>query len=73
MKELIFKKLAENEFVELETEDSLLTIYFRKFFSTEKSYLFELNAKAIDSCKTKKTAINKISNYIQKGFVLSDI
>lgn len=73
MESKIFKILEENEFVEMETQNDMLTIYFRKFFGTKKEYLFQLNAKAVDDCKTKKTANKKIEKYISRGFVLSDI
>ncbi len=72
MKEHILKLLEHNEFVEMETEDSFLTIWFRKFFGTEKEFHFNLNAKAVDGCKTKRTALKKIDEFINKGFVLCE-
>jgi hypothetical protein len=70
MKEQILKLLEENGMVEMEREDSLLTIWFRKFFGTKKEFNFQLNAKSVDGCKTKKTALKKIDGFINKGFVL---
>lgn len=70
MKEQILKLLEENGIVEMETEESLLTIWFRKFFGTEKEFHFQLNAKPVDGCKTKKTALKKIDEFINKGFEL---
>jgi len=63
-------KQLEDGFVEMETEDDMLTIYYRKFFSQKKTWLFEYNCKAVYDCKTKKTAIKKINEYINKGFKL---
>lgn len=66
--EQIIQELEEETFIELTTEDDLLIISFRKFFGTEKEFLFVLNAKAVGSCKTKKTALKKIEGFLQKGF-----
>ena len=69
--EVILGKLDEEGEVELETEDSMLTIRFRKFFGTEKEYNFQLNAKAVDGCKSRSTATKKIEHWINQGFKIA--
>lgn len=72
MKEKILKLLEENGLIEMETENDLLIIRFRKFFGSQKEFHFELNAKPVDGCKTKRTALRKIENYINIGFILKE-
>lgn len=67
MKEQILKLLEENGIVEMETEESLLTIWFREFFGANKEFHFQLNAKPVDGCKTKKTALKKLTSLLIKG------
>ena len=64
----ILKTLEQEGMVEMETIKDILTIRFRKFFGTQKEFNFELNCKAVDGCKTKKTALKKIQQFIDKGF-----
>lgn len=73
MKTRILELLKQDGLVELETQESLLVIRFQKFFGVKKEFHFELNAKAVDSCKTEKSALNKIESFINRGFVLSEI
>lgn len=73
MKNRILELLKQHGLVELETEESVLVIRFRKFFGVNKEFHFELNARAIDSCKTEKAALNRIESFIDRGFVLSEI
>ena len=70
MNEDLLKSLMKTGLIEMETEDSMLTIRYRKFFGTEKEFHFELNCKAVYGCKTKKTALKKIKEFINKGFTL---
>ena len=69
---LILEHLEKNESVMLETEDSILEIVLKPFFSDKKQFLFMLNSRAVDSCKTKKAGIKKISGWIEKGFILQE-
>ena len=71
--ENIMNLLESEELVEMETDREMLSISFRKFFGTEKEFLFILNCKPIFDCKTKKTAIKKIDSFIDKGFKLTNI
>ena len=70
MKDQILDLLKENGSVDMETEDSILTIRYQRFYGTEKQFNFELNAKAVDDCKTKVTALTKIQKYLELGFKL---
>jgi ribosomal protein S8 len=72
MKEEILKILQDEGFVYMESQnDKMLNIYHRKFYGTEKEFLFELNAKAVYSCKTKTSALKKIQEYIDRGFAIA--
>ncbi len=68
----IILQLKKDESIELETEDSMLTIRHRKFFGTDKEFNFELNAKAVFGCKTDKAAKRKIEEFIAKRFKLTE-
>jgi hypothetical protein len=69
----ILEILKKEEIIELETSQHILTIRFRKFFGTEKEFNFELNCKSIDGCKTDKTALKKIQQFIDKGFSIFEM
>ena len=64
----ILELLKENESIEMETQDHLLTIWFKKFFGNEREFLFQLNGKAVSGCKTEKTALKKIQSFLNEGF-----
>ena len=66
----ILELLKKDESVDLETENDILTIWFRKFFGTKKEFHFELNCKPIKGCKTDKTALKVIDEFLNKGFKL---
>ena len=68
----IIETLNETGIVELENNDSIIVIRFRKFFGTDKSFNFELNCKPVFGCKGKATANKKITKLIASGFVLSE-
>lgn len=70
MESEITLKLEQDGLVEMETEDSILTIRFRKFFGSEKEFHFELNAKGDDGRNTKKTALKKVRAFVDEGFKL---
>jgi hypothetical protein len=70
MNNRILSTLITDGFVEMETDDSLLEIKFRKFFGQKEEFLFILNAKAIFGCKAKKTALKKIDEFINIGFTM---
>ena len=68
MKEEIIKFLKENETIDLCDGDNVLTIYYKKFYSQGTEYLFILNSSAIYFCKTEKSALNKIDEFLKKDF-----
>ena len=70
MIEDILNKLKIDEFCELESKDSCLTIYYRRYFHHYKEFHFVLNAKPIYGCKMPKTAKSKIETYLNSGFSL---
>lgn len=65
---LIHSRLVAHESIEMESEDSLLIVWYREFFGVNKEYLFQLNGKAIYGCKTKQIALKKIEHYLRLGF-----
>jgi hypothetical protein len=64
--------LKKEEIIEMETELSMLTIRFRKFYTQQKTFNFELNGVAVDGCKTPVTALKKIQKYVDQGFTVVD-
>ena len=70
MEKQILEILENEEIAELENSHSILIIRFREFFGNKKEFHFELNSKAIDNCKTKRTALKKIKRFINQGFQL---
>ena len=69
----ILEKLRRESTIEMQTSEDLLIISFRKFFGTEKEFLFELNCKPIDSCKSIKTGLKKIEKFINRGFEIIEL
>ena len=70
----ILKTLEKHESIALTNQnEDLLTIYYKKFFATKKSFLFQLNGKSIDSCILPKTFIKKLNAFLGNGFEVYDI
>jgi len=72
MKDQIMKFLEANGIATLGTETDVVHIYYRAFYDRKSQFLFQLNAKPIDGCKTKITALKKIDEFLNKGFVFCE-
>lgn len=68
----IIEILKNKTFIEMSTETDMLIIWFRKFFRTEKEFLFELNCKAVKSLRSNKAAEKNIQNFIDNGFTINE-
>lgn len=54
--------------IELANESSTLQIIYKKFYSDKESFIFILNAEAVDGCKTKNKAEKIIDRFLIQGF-----
>ena len=70
MKQQILKLLEENGIVEMESKDGHLVIFFDKFRSERKEFIFQLNAQAVNGCVRKNKAARIIDDFINNGFSL---
>lgn len=66
----VLNLLEKDEIVELKSNESIVIIQFKEFFQPKKEFNFILNGKSFDGCKTKKTALKKITNFLNNGFSL---
>lgn len=64
----ILDLLVQNESVDLQTEDDVLTIWHKVFFKSKKEFVFQLNGKAVFGCTNKDAAIRKIDGFLNRGF-----
>lgn len=70
----ILEVLWRDRVVEMQSDTCMLTVDHRDYNNDGKrTFMFTVNAEAVDSCSKHNTVRRKIQKYIDDGFKLIDI